>query len=69
MCVACRDLDDYDSRHGHRCTDDCAASCDNCGISVCSDELRCIDAIDVCEHCAELMKECVYTVDSGVNPL
>lgn len=35
MCMYCRDLDDYERRHGHECDEDCMCRCEKCDIMMC----------------------------------
>lgn len=53
MCGYCWDLDDYEARHGHRCTEDCASQCDECGLLACADDLVSKDDSSVCTNCNE----------------
>lgn len=49
MCSYCWDLDEYESRHGHHCDDDCVSTCQLCDDRLCTE-----NSFDgVCIKCTE----------------
>lgn len=37
MCRYCKDPEEFERKHGHRCDECCRVSCDECGKDICLD--------------------------------
>lgn len=62
MCSYCKDLDQYESRHTHTCTEDCSTVCDDCYVELCldTDDYDRIEDQVLCSKCIEEKDEDDY---------
>ena len=58
-CQYCNDLDEYDSRHGHKCDDDCIDYCQVCDLQICldDDDTKNVAGVHLCLDCYSKIEE------------